>query len=359
VTIAQLGEFGLIDRLAALVAPPGGGRLTIGIGDDAAAWLPSPGTTTVATADGLVEGVHFDLTTTSWHDLGWKALAENVSDVAAMGCQPRYALIVLGAGAHHAVEDLEALYRGLNECAAAFGCVVVGGDVVRSPCLSISVTLVGESQPAGEAEEPLLLRRSSAQPGDVLAVTGPLGGSAAGLRLLSDARAEPPVWTAGERALLCAHRRPQPRVGAGLALVNAGVRCAIDVSDGLVADVGHLCERSGVDAEIDADRVPVHPAARERFGEAAVDMALTGGEDYELVCAAPAAVLARASALLAHGGEPRLVVIGEVVSQRESQPAVRVRRGGRLLAVPQGGYQHFSPATSSAPATRGPDAAAR
>lgn len=335
----------MIERLAGIIGPAPS-EVAVGLGDDAAAWRPSPQTLTVATTDALVEGVHFRLSTTEWRDLGWKALAENISDVAAMGCHPRYAVIALGLPGDRLVEEVEALYHGIVECAAAYDCHVVGGDVVRAPCVLISVTVLGESLPDAGGE-PLILRRSAAQPGDALAVTGPLGGSAAGLRLLEEGLAPTATLSLWERGAeeddaLRTHRRPRPRVTAGLALVEAGVRCAIDVSDGLVADVGHICQQSGVDAEIDAALVPVDPAGAAHFPTAALQLALEGGEDYELVCAAPPEVITQAGRILAERGEPPLTVIGEVVPRAGEAPAVRVRSaGGQLISAGHGGYQHF------------------
>ena len=312
--------------------------LRVGIGDDAAAWDPSPGSTTVATADVLVEGVHFDLATTSWRDLGWKALAENVSDVAAMGCQPRYALISLTL-ADAEVGDVEDLYRGLAECANRFGCVVVGGDVVRGPCLLISVALVGESLPAEPGRRAPLLMRSTAVPGDRIAVSGPLGASAAGLRVLQSAR---PMVEKLAGPLRAAHTRPMPKVEAGLALVRAGVRCAIDVSDGLVADIGHICEQSGVHAEIEIAHVPVAAEAEECFGNDALAMALSGGEDYQLACAGPPPLLAKASELLVAQGEPPLIEIGRVVAAEPGRRRVRlVGPGSERVASVGAGWDHF------------------
>jgi thiamine-monophosphate kinase len=339
--LSGIGEFGLIDRLSRVLGPPSAPGLLLGIGDDAAAWRPTPGCVTVSTADALVEGVHFDLATTSWSDLGWKALAENVSDIAAMGCEPRYALVALALPRDTGPADVEALYGGMRECADAYGCAVVGGDVVSAPTVMISVSLIGESLPAEGEDEPPLLTRSAARPGDALAVTGPLGASAAGLQIL--ARATGPNNSALELAAATAHRRPTPRVAAGLALVRAGVRCAIDISDGLIADVGHICERSGVDALIDADRVPLHPAAEEVFADAALEVALTGGEDYELACAAPRAVLLKANELLRAAGEPELTIIGEIIQQQGGEPEVRVRNpAGETMQLGETGYQHFS-----------------
>lgn len=139
-----------------------------------------------------------------------------------------------------------------------------------------------------------------------------------------------------------AHRRPVPRVSAGLALVGAGVRCAIDISDGLMADLGHVCERSDVDAEIDLDRVPVHPAAQSCFGDDAIAMALTGGEDYELLCTGSTEVLSRASKILVDHGELPLTVVGSLVQKRGQRPAVRVSAAdGRAIPAGTSGYEHF------------------
>jgi thiamine-monophosphate kinase len=352
VAVSGLGEFDLIDRLASLVAGAPAHLLKIGIGDDAAAWETEPRTMTVATADALVEGVHFDLATTSWRDLGWKALAENVSDVAAMGCLPRYAFVTLGLPATTPVAGIEDLYRGMGDCARAYGCTVAGGDVVRAPCMTLSVTLIGTSVSVGIAEAApadVLLRRSCAHPGDAIAVTGVLGGSAAGLKLLQQgwrdvAEADRMDASRGraEGLLVETHRRPMPRVIAGQELVAAGVRCAIDVSDGLVADVGHICEQSHLDGELIADQVPVHPAAATCFGAEALDLALSGGEDYELICVGPAARIAVASERLVARGEAPLTMIGAMRPQAGTRPQVRIRsQTGAVVPIQQGGYRHF------------------
>ncbi len=356
----DLGEFGLIDRLDAIVRHPPNPRLILGIGDDAAAWEPEPDTITVATTDCLIEGVHFDLATTSWTDLGWKAMAENLSDVAAMGCRPRYALIGMALPGDRPTEDAEALYRGVAECGAEYECVIVGGDTVASPIVSLHVTVVGESEPV-QGGSPLL-RRSSAQPGDSIAVTGPLGGSAAGLRLLKqgarpEARGvggtrshelggEPkgpaPTGTIRASRLVEAHLRPRPRVAAGLALVEAGVRCSIDISDGLLADLEHICERSSVGAEIDLPRIPIHPDAVAEFGAEAESLALNGGEDYELIAVGSGARVAAASNLLARQGQSPLTVIGTIIASADQRGMVRIRNAkGQVMKVDGVGYQHF------------------
>src|SRR6266545_4812385 len=346
--LSGIGEFPLIDRLSGVLGVPKGGALLLGIGDDAAAWHPTPGTATVATADALVEGVHFDLATTSWTDLGWKALAENISDVAAMGCEPRYALVTLGLPGTTDPADVEALYSGMRECGEAYGCSVVGGDVVAAPQVVISVALIGESMRGEGDVDPPLLTRSAARPGDLLAVTGALGASAAGLRALAEIakNEQAPAGGTLNRAVIAelvkAHRRPTPRVEAGRTLVENGLRCAIDISDGLVADVGHICERSGVDAEIEAARVPTHSAVSELFPADVLELALAGGEDYELACAGRRETIERAAELLRRAGGPELTIIGKIIEGQGATPAVRVRdASGAVLPLAATGYRHF------------------
>ncbi|MHB8958211.1 MAG: thiamine-phosphate kinase, partial [Candidatus Limnocylindrales bacterium] len=223
-----MGEFELIRELAELFgAPPDG----LGIGDDAATWTPAGGTVAVATTDMLVEGIHFRLDWTSPGDLGWKALAVNLSDLAAMGATPGRALISIGVDAARRGLVLE-VARGLQSLAEQTGTRVVGGDTVRSPGpLVVNVALIGEADPER------LLRRDAARAGDLVAVTGRLGASAAGLALLSADRG---ALGPGAALLLAAHHRPWPRLAAGGLLAAHGVRCAIDISDGLASEALHL-----------------------------------------------------------------------------------------------------------------------
>jgi thiamine-monophosphate kinase len=238
-----------------------------------------------------VEGIHFRLDTTSWTDLGWKALAVNLSDIAAMGGLPDYAVVTLGLNDRVCVEDALALYRGMRALAERSGCVVAGGDIVRSPhAVVISVTVLGR-MPAGPAGPLPPLLRSTARQGERVVVAGWLGASAAGLWLLSHPEAGAGADSAVREVAVRAHLRPEPLLQAGRCLAEAGVRTAMDVSDGLLADLEKLCRASGVAATIDAGAVPVEPDVRRAFGEQALIWALTGGEDYALLATMPADLL--------------------------------------------------------------------
>src|SRR5512138_3370788 len=290
---AKAGEFALIDRFVRAV-PAAGRGVAVGPGDDAAVLRLPAGEELVATVDAVVEGVHFDRRAT-WADVGWKALAVNLSDLAAMGARPLFALVALGLPAGAPDAAARGLARGLGACARAHRVAVVGGNVTRAREVSVTVTALG-SVPAGRA-----VLRSGARPGDLVAVTGTVGDAALGLR-------------AGAAApLVRRQRRPTPRVAAGLALAGL-VRAAIDVSDGLAQDLAHLCRASGVGARIGARDLPLSPAYRRAARRLADPWgaALAGGEDYELVVAIAPASLPAARAAAAKARTP-LTVIGRFV----------------------------------------------
>jgi thiamine-monophosphate kinase len=233
------------------------------------------------------------------------------------------------------VENIDALYRGLRECAKAYGIVIAGGDVVSAPAFSITVALLGEAESSSDGT-PCLLRRSAARAGDVVAVTGPLGGAAAGFRALrrSESGSNPATARLIER-----HVRPRPRVDAGRAAVAAGVHCGMDISDGLVQDLAHICEESDVDADLTS--VPVDPDLESTVRDGgissaeAASMAAAGGEDYELILVAPTEVLA----LVGDGLHP----VGRIVPHDASR-GERVRlfdADGREMSLPSPGWDHF------------------
>ena len=262
--IKDLGEFGVIDLLTRMVvdqrAGPGHGpsfsfNLTVDNGDDTAAWVTGLPVQELFTTDTMVEGVHFTRETTPWEDLGWKSVAANISDVASMGGLPAYALVTLGLPSDTEVGDLERLYRGMLEVSNQYGLAIVGGDMVRSPVVFITVALTGVMQ-----GKPML--RTGARPGDLVAVSGYLGSSGGGLKLMREKPSEK-----GEPAdyLRACHRRPRPAVSEGQSLVEAAVTTAMDVSDGLADDLAKLCRASGVSGKIFADRLPVQRLQAECF----------------------------------------------------------------------------------------------
>jgi len=305
----------LIDRLAALLPGPADPAREVWVGDDAAV-VARPAGPLLLAADAVVAGVHADLELVGLDDLGWKAVAVNVSDLAAMGGRPTHALITLAGPL--AEVDIDLLYQGVMAAADTYGCPVVGGDLSRAPGLVLAVAVAGD----GAGREPLV-RRSGARPGDTVFVTGALGASAGGLALLRCGRG-------GEAPdLVEAHRRPKARLGAGMAARRLGATAMIDVSDGLAIDLSRLAAASGVGLVI--DHVPVAPGV-EKAGPDPEALALGGGEDYELVFSAPGPVEAVEDGFAA-AGLPPPVAIGRCTVD----PAERVLRGGPL---PMAGWEH-------------------
>lgn len=274
--VRDVGEFALIERLtAALPAGARGEQCVFGQQDDCAYWPNDPGQS-VVTTDALVEGVHFRLDWTDWRSLGHKMLAVNLSDLASMGCIPTIALVTLALTGDERVSDLEEMYRGAGELAETYGVAIAGGDIVRTPGpFTISVTAFGHMP---EGKRPMV--RTAAEVGDVILVSGTLGASAAGLRLLQNGN----TAAATANLLIGAHLRPSPRISLGQALVDAGVRCCMDMSDGLAGDLPKILSASGAGAGINLDTIPVLPALRALFPKEWDTLALHGGEDYELLC---------------------------------------------------------------------------
>lgn len=316
--IAELGR-----RLAGAVTP----RVLLGIGDDAAVWQPSRSNRSVITTDALVEGVHFTRDLMRARDAGWRALASNLSDVAAMGARPVLATVALGFPAGTDSGWLLECYDGIAELAKRARCAVAGGDVTRAPAIVLSITVVGE------VRAPNLKRRDGALPGDVIAVTGPLGGSAAGLRVARDpSLASEPAFA----GVLAAFRTPQPQLRAGRALgASRHVRAMMDLSDGLSTDLARLCAASGVGAVI--ERVLVDPGAAAvaaRTGDDAVHWALDGGEDFALlVTVRKHAFEHLTSRLRAACGVP-LLRIGTITTE----PGIRRPDG---TPIPPSGWDHL------------------
>lgn len=270
--LSRLGEFGLIEKVRR--ATPRGRGVLLGIGDDAA-WVANPSRSSLVTADLLIEGIHFDLKWTSLFDLGYKTLAVNLSDIAAMGGMPAYLILSLGIPPAFDSGDIEEFYRGIRFLAAKHGVALVGGDTNAAKLLIISACVLGHAPH-------LPIRRSGAKAGDDIYVTGTLGDSALALKFLKSRSLRANRDTV--RYLLSRHHRPTPRITAGALLARERLATAmIDVSDGLIQDLGHICKASGIGAKIWADKLPLSRAYRTLAGKAGTRYALSGGEDYELL----------------------------------------------------------------------------
>ncbi|WP_433190994.1 thiamine-phosphate kinase [Actinoallomurus sp. CA-150999] len=266
-TIGELGEFGLIARIVARLGH--GPEVELGPGDDAAI-VRAPGGRVVATTDLLLEGRHFRRDWSPPYDIGRKAAAQNLADVVAMGARPTALLLGFGAPPDIPLEWVDGLCDGLRDECAQVGASVAGGDIVRGETVLLAVTALG-------ALDGPALTRSGARPGDVVAVAGRLGHAAAGVELLSEGRREP-------ADLIDAHRRPRPPYATGLRARELGATAMLDVSDGLVQDLGHVADASGVRIEIDGAAVPVPPMPD------GLRLALTGGEDHAFAATFPRGV---------------------------------------------------------------------
>ena len=338
-SLRRLGERGLIERIRhdSERAPAVG--VTVGIGDDTAVLAVTPGAALLATTDLVIEDVHFRRAWASPEDIGWKAMAVNLSDIAAMGGAPRWALIGLAVPADTDAEEIAAFYRGLRAAAAPHGVALVGGDTSRAPAgWLVNVTLLGE-----HTGTPRL--RSSARPGDAIAVTGGLGRSAAGLAVLERGAEEARRRGLAEavvEALTRAHLRPEARVAEGQWLGRAdAVHAMMDCSDGLATDLAHICRESRVGARIQVERIPlgagVNATARAMGGDA-LAWATRGGEDYELLVTCDPREVERLARELPQDTGTALSVIGEVEAGGDGVRWLGPEGNAVALGA---GYEHF------------------
>lgn len=334
--ISELGEFGLIELVQQWTRDAdrpqwanvnSAFQTIVDNGDDAAAaTFTRSCVTEFYTTDTMVDGVHFTAATTPWRDLGWKSIASNVSDVAAMGGRPALALVTLGLPPDTLVSDVQDLYGGMTEICRQYGGRIIGGDMVRSPVAFITVALTGIA-----TGKPMV--RTAAQTGHLVGITGPVGGSAGGLRVMLESGT-----VAGSTAdqLAAIHRRPRPHVEEGQILVANNVGSAMDVSDGLADDLAKLCGASGVAANVWADDVPAPPALRSAFPEDWLDLALYGGEDYVLLFTAASEVMRTAIGELPRGA----AVVGEIVDGPAGTVTV-LNRDGSPRPRQGAGWDHF------------------
>ncbi|MDH5762143.1 MAG: thiamine-phosphate kinase [Nitrospinota bacterium] len=280
--LSKLGEFKLISRLQSKLkyrSP----QVIQGIGDDCAVLSPNSGNYQVLTTDALVEGVHFNLKTITPEQLGWKTLAVNISDVASMGARPKFSVISLGIPKRFSVNFLDRFYKGLNQASQKYQVELVGGDTVSSPkCMFINLALLGETF------KRKVFTRSGARPGDRIYVTGTLGESALGLKILESPGKK---WKGSKTCrakCIRRHLKPEPRVEAAnwLSRSQCRVTSMIDISDGLTQDLGHILEAGKVGAELFESELPISKAFIKYSiinNLQPLDLALGGGEDYELL----------------------------------------------------------------------------
>ena len=336
-TVADVGERALIERIRRRL-PPAPPSLVVGIGDDAAVASPDRGALIVLTTDALVEGVHFDRRYSSAGDVGYKALAVNVSDVAAMGAAPRLALLSLILPLDLPIADVDDLIDGFVELGRTTGVTLAGGNITRSPGpLIVDVTVTGAVKPRR------VLTRGGGRAGDQLFVSGSIGAAAAGLAWLRDRdrlRDHAPEPDAALLNCIARHRRPVPRarLGSLLGRTRAASAC-MDLSDGLADAVRQVAAASGTGARIESARLPIHPGARAWFsalGHDPVAMSLVGGDDYELLFAVTARARRRLRVVDSQARGVPLTHIGELTAT----PEIVLDYGGSVEPLPSG-FVHF------------------
>jgi thiamine-monophosphate kinase len=335
VRLAEIGEFALIARLTkGLESRP---DVVLGVGDDAAALDLGADQLLLATCDTQVEGRHFLMRVATAREIGHKALAVNLSDIAAMGGEPLWALVSMIAPPDLDVSVVDGIYEGMRALAARYRVAIVGGNVSStSGPLTLDITLLGR------VPQDRILTRAGARPGDRLLVTGSLGAGRVGLRAVTSSGIEPPPDTL---ARVRAHMvTPEPRVREGMALAaTGGVTAMLDISDGLAGDLGHICERSNVGALVDAAALPVDEATRAvalALGDDPVALALSGGDDYELLFTARPEDVQRVTEAAGAMGTP-VTVIGEITA---AEAGLRVRQlDGSIHALTPRGWDHLAP----------------
>ncbi|MFC1896458.1 thiamine-phosphate kinase [Thermodesulfobacteriota bacterium] len=331
-TLSDIGEFGLIDRIHEFVQKEGltAPGVTLGIGDDTAAFRPRPGYELLVTCDAMVEGRHYLPEHISPQDLGRRAMALNISDIGAMGGRPLYALVSLGLEAETLVTDVEAMYRGFISELNPFGASIIGGNVTKSEHTAfIDITLIGE------VEQDKMVRRSTAKAGNVILVTGYPGQAVAGLHLLLNAQ---PTEDLRDHPLVQAFNTPSNRAKEGRAIAQSGYATAmIDTSDGFLADLGHICNKSGVGAILVQERFPVGEELREeamRSDRDPYDLLLQDSDDYELIITCAAEDVGGLRSAVAAVSEVPVSEVGWITEAAE----------GIRLVLPDGTHREVTPA---------------
>ncbi len=323
-TIENAGEFNLIRRLTSISSPKTHPPVVTGVGDDAAVYRTKPGKVQVISTDAFIERYHFDYAFYSHDQIGYKAMVVNISDIVAMNARPLLATIALGVPGTFSMEHLEMIYKGLTRAAKEFGVQIVGGDTTRAPILMLSVTVVGE------ADESNIVYRSGAKSGDLICVTGKLGGAAVGLDLLRNLIQA----TEGKNYLTKRHLRPIPRLDMIEEWEKRGVRpsAMIDISDGLAAEIHHICSASSCGAVLWESELPIDKYIYPETVDlpTAMNYVFNGGDDYELLCIAPEDTIARIPS-------GKLIRIGRITEK----DIVIQRSDGSSVPLLAQGHDHF------------------
>ena len=326
--VRELGEKGLLERLQRFCPPDV-------VGDDAAVLTTQPGRLLVITTDMLVDGVHFSDRTTSPEDVGWRAAAANLSDLAAMGAVPVGITVALGLPGHVPVNWVERLYQGMTECLQQYETAIVGGDICRSKAIALAITAFGQAQPGR------IIRRGAAQRGDSIVVTGVHGASRAGLELLLHPEVGQNLRDTERMALIQAHQRPRPRLDVLPTLwqvVGARAIAGMDSSDGLADAIVQLCQASGVGARIERRQILIPDALNSWVSpEQALEWALYGGEDFELVLCLPPE---SAQVLVQQLGQGAAIV-GTITSDPAIQLIDQTGEYPDQVLTLSRGFQHF------------------
>ena len=332
-TVASLGEAALVDRIRQRAGSPPD-WLHVGIGDDAAVFAPERNALQVITADSLVEHVHFESSWSGYDAIGYKAVAINLSDLAAMGAEPRGLLLSLALPGAFALHDFDALIDGVIEAAGEAKASLIGGNLSQSPGpVVVDVTAFGAARPRR------LLTRSGGRAGDDLYVTGALGAAAAGLLLLRRGTPDRDALDEAARGCIARFERPRARIRCGLLVARTrSANAAVDLSDGLAASVRLIAAASGTGAVVDARAIPIHPGV-EPLARHALETAVAGGEDYELLFAVPPKRRRTFLAAVGRAGRLPVTKVGQLT--RESGCWLRNERDERVALVE--GFRHFSP----------------
>ena len=323
-TVQGLGEQGLLKRVQSFCPS------TV-VGDDAAVLPTEPGKLLVVTSDVLVDRVHFSDQTTPSESVGWRSAAANLSDLAAMGASPLGITVALGLPGEVLVDWVEDLYRGITDCLQKYGTVIVGGDLCRSPVITVAITAFGQ------VDSDRVIRRATAQPGDAILVTGFHGSSRAGLELLLHPELGQELGQDDRASLIQAHQYPNPRLDI-LPLLSETRISGMDSSDGLADAIVQICRASGVGARLDRHKIPIHPALKRWVPpEKAMSWALYGGEDFELVLCLPQ----DAAQILVEQIETAAIV-GTITSDSDIRVVDSTQETPDEILTLEQGFQHFS-----------------